>query len=520
MNHKYSFLKIILIIFTVVFSWIEISSIGQTLACFNDIENSTNNTYSAGFLDFSLTNTNIEKFIGVTLGEDIKFSSMITKTIGSLDIQYKVYAEKISGDDEFCKALQLEVSHSAISYNGNLLSFNTPPTTKLGTWVFKIKLPHTTTNFPPGAKCNVDLVFQGWRDDVADFSQSGFTDEERIHLRLTSRMIVLNEFLPNPDPSANGLNFGQDNEQKPKGEWVELYNNSNDDFNVAGWYLTDADGHRIDIEPCRTNTGNTIIPAKGFLVVYKNGGEGCGSHNFSLNNDGDTVKLFNNEGILIDSYSYDAHDYCQLEPTPGEENSTITGSGNCEETPPNKSYARIPDGIGDWVDPIPTPGKPNILEKVDENKNEKEKEIITDVSQITTITTTTTTATEPTVSKKSTPSQKKEEATIPDKENLTLNEKKRVEIESVNKNEPSADNELNANEITIELNDDNQNENTESGDENTTKTKTERILPKPDDLGNESNDVPAEGSSDLENDKREKDINALDTQRNLYEKSS
>ncbi|MFH1990532.1 MAG: LamG-like jellyroll fold domain-containing protein [Patescibacteria group bacterium] len=30
--------------------------------------------------------------------------------------------------------------------------------------------------------------------------------------------------------------------------------------------------------------------------------------------------------------------------------------------PLDKSYARIPDGVGDWIDPMPTPGRANILE--------------------------------------------------------------------------------------------------------------------------------------------------------------
>jgi len=355
-------LKISILLILIGLNWTGLSTIGKTLAYFNDVETSKGNNYTATILDFSLTNTEINKLIGVELGEDIEFISVATKIIGSLPTQYKVYAEKITGDDNFCQALRLEASHSTIFYNGALLSFETATTTDFGTWAFETKLPPSASNFAQGEVCNVDLVFQGWREEVADFGQSGFTDEERIHLHLTSRMIVLNEFLPNPDTSAYGFDFGQDADSMPKGEWVELYNNSNFDFDLEGYYLTDADGHRIDIEPCRTNTGNTIIPAKGFLVVYRNGGGGCSSHYFSLNNNGDTVKLFNNEDILIDSHSYDAHDYCQLEPTPGEENSDVTGGGNCEEVPPNKSYARIPDGIGYWVDPIPTPGRPNELE--------------------------------------------------------------------------------------------------------------------------------------------------------------
>jgi len=80
-----------------------------------------------------------------------------------------------------------------------------------------------------------------------------------------------------------------------------------------------------------------------------------------LNNTGDTVKLFDNSVKMVDSYTYSSSDYCNLEPTPGEEN-PFSASGSCGDVPPNKSYARIPDGIGGWVDPIPTPGFKNSLE--------------------------------------------------------------------------------------------------------------------------------------------------------------
>ncbi|MDP3003930.1 MAG: LamG-like jellyroll fold domain-containing protein, partial [Candidatus Azambacteria bacterium] len=35
--------------------------------------------------------------------------------------------------------------------------------------------------------------------------------------------------------------------------------------------------------------------------------------------------------------------------------------GSSDAVPADKSYARIPDGVGAWVDPMPTPGRANIL---------------------------------------------------------------------------------------------------------------------------------------------------------------
>jgi hypothetical protein len=177
--------------------------------------------------------------------------------------------------------------------------------------------------------------------------------------------IVLNEFLPNPDDTANGLNFGDDSSDKPLGEWVEIYNKGNAPLNLTGWYLSDASGglgnQQAIITAANTNLGTTTIPAQGWLVVYFN--------KAVLNNTGDSLFLYTNTNVLVDSYTYDdPSDFCELELTPGSTNATSTTSGvpgtNCitNQVAPNKSYARIPDGTGAFVDPIPTPGAPNVLE--------------------------------------------------------------------------------------------------------------------------------------------------------------
>lgn len=182
--------------------------------------------------------------------------------------------------------------------------------------------------------------------------------------------IVLNEFLPNPDVSANGMNLGNDASNMPLGEWIELYNNGNDPVDVAGWFMTDASGgagntHAV-IAGSVTNTGQTVIPGHSWLVVYLN--------KPSLNNTGDSIFLYTGTStgsVLIDSYTYNnPGDFCEQEPSPGDTNATSTPSGtpgngqgaDCSDNqvPENKSYARIPDGTGPWIDPIPTPGASNV----------------------------------------------------------------------------------------------------------------------------------------------------------------
>jgi len=354
-----SFIKILSILLIIGLNWAGLSAVMETFAFFNDVENSVN-TFSAALLDFSVTKRNISGFIGMEALSEIASASVVTKKTGSLNIQYEVNAEEISGNDDFCNALMMEVEHNGVEkHDGPLLSFSAPTTTQLGTWEFEIDLPVSATNVPHGAECNVDLVFKGWRTDVATFEESGFTDEERIELRLISRMIVLNEFLPNPNGLVPdyGFDFGEDNSTMPQGEWVELYNNSDFNYDLAGWYIWDDSGdiaNKIEITTDNTAPSTTVIEGHSWLVVYMN--------KEVFDNDGDTVKLFDQNDKLVDSHTYIGNDYCEMEPTPGEENTTEV-DGSCGGVPPNKSYARIPDGIGYWVDPVPTPGGPNKLEE-------------------------------------------------------------------------------------------------------------------------------------------------------------
>ena len=197
---------------------------------------------------------------------------------------------------------------------------------------------------------------------TSDTSQTPILHEVRVihYPGLASEHIVLNEFLPNPsgtDPDY-GFDFGEDGDLMPKGDWVEIYNKTGGKtVDLAGWYIKDQEGNIVNITSLNTSDGSTIISSEGWLVVYLN--------MEMLNNDGDTVYLYDMFDNLIDSHSYDLSSYCTLEPTPEDTNDGETPALICPtEVPGNKSYARIPDGTGSWFDPIPTPGRQNELEEI------------------------------------------------------------------------------------------------------------------------------------------------------------
>lgn len=138
--------------------------------------------------------------------------------------------------------------------------------------------------------------------------------------------IVINEIYANPPGGAA---------EEPALEWVELYNSGDWSIDVNGWYLYDAiDDHALPINAANVAGGSTSIPSGGYLVILRNG-----DSDFALNNDSDTVRLFNNEistGSLVGSQGY----------------------SNPDE---NKTWSGMPNGLGSWSDShTPTPGGPNV----------------------------------------------------------------------------------------------------------------------------------------------------------------
>ena len=149
----------------------------------------------------------------------------------------------------------------------------------------------------------------------------------------TLQQVVINEFMPNPsgdDKGAAGLPLD--------GEWVELYNGSTVPVNVNGWVLYDSnDANELVISLANVASSTTTICPECYLVVYRDG-----DSDFALNNSGsDSVRLYSGDiglgGSLVDMHAY----------------TYPSGAGE------GKSFARIPDGTANWVDPEPTPGDSN-----------------------------------------------------------------------------------------------------------------------------------------------------------------
>lgn len=123
--------------------------------------------------------------------------------------------------------------------------------------------------------------------------------------------VIINEISPASDP-----------------EWVELYNNSDQEINLEGWEVADDEtstGHfNVTITQEKQNP---VISGHSFLVV-----EGGTS---GLSNTSDMVFLYDQSNNIIDQYFY-------------------------EKGKTNKTFSRIPDGNGQFTaNTDPTPNSPN-----------------------------------------------------------------------------------------------------------------------------------------------------------------
>jgi hypothetical protein len=92
-------------------------------------------------------------------------------------------------------------------------------------------------------------------------------------------MIYIKEALPNP--------VGRDTD----GEWIKLFNDSNGEIELTGWVLKDRGGKSFSLD------GKTIKPSKELELKYS-------ETRIPLNNDGDTIVLYDSTGKEVDKLEY------------------------------------------------------------------------------------------------------------------------------------------------------------------------------------------------------------------------
>lgn len=321
------------IVLVVISMFTNIFTINQASAYFSDEATIEGSTFTAGTLEIS--SSNIDTFSSNLLypTDSISTSIDISNT-GSLESQYIVKTAPIGSDNSACSYISMTASNGSYTYTGLINNFtsDTIQTTD-STWNYNFTVSPTAPSNIGGATCYFSWNYTAWQNNLPNAS-SGFTSTiEKSGAIKIGKGVVLNEILYNPKST----------DQSPSNkEFIELYNNSNIAIDITGWKVSEMSGSTEQKYTITTSGGsNTAAPYNGSTIISPNGWITLIlSDTSALNNTGDTVRLYDATNNKLDEYTY---------------------TGN---KPQGFSDARIPNGIGAWVDPIPTPGESNDQEKL------------------------------------------------------------------------------------------------------------------------------------------------------------
>ena len=111
---------------------------------------------------------------------------------------------------------------------------------------------------------------------------------------LSSNSIVINEFMSHPTSSCT----------EADGEWIELYNNTNDWINLSGWMIENSYSEEITL-------ATYLLPPGGYFVLGACGDESLNGDykpnyvysGFTIHESG-SITLFNNARLLVDEIEY------------------------------------------------------------------------------------------------------------------------------------------------------------------------------------------------------------------------
>jgi len=190
------------------------------------------------------------------------------------------------------------------------------------------------------------LINDGWVDTEPS---PGKDNIENVSYSPDYSVVSISEFLPDP--------AGDDEQAMEDGEWIEIYNPGDEDLDLLGFYLQDNVGSDADVYITNLTTKDgTTIKNENYLIVYMNGVSGF------LNNNGyDKINLYDLNGNLIDSVSYEGSDEgvsWSLSDGEWEKSAPTPKSGNLDNSSSVLSEIKIDeiydlgDGKAEWGDII------------------------------------------------------------------------------------------------------------------------------------------------------------------------
>lgn len=212
------------------------------------------------------------------------------------------------------------------------------------------------TQIPYQIKVPYDYVFKG-------LEGSGFKTLSKTHFTITDRKAQINPIIEAKPKSTyeqiiiNEWSVSQSKDFHTE-DWFEIYNTSDETINLDGWVVRDEDDDHI------FTIKNTSIPANGYLIFAENKSafdslypdvESIGGFDFGFSSKGDIVRLYDEQGLMVDSLRYDTLQY-----------------GNFQDS---KTLNREQPEHQKWSFAKPTPGAINVPYKLHLQQMEDEKKL-------------------------------------------------------------------------------------------------------------------------------------------------
>ncbi|MDP2705067.1 MAG: DUF5011 domain-containing protein [bacterium] len=360
---KHMSLKLLALSLVISLNIIGLPGIGDTMGYYLDIESSTENTFIAGSVDFSLgisgwqaTSTAVSMPPG-----DIVKKEVTVDPLDSNPFQYFATTTNITGDSDFCDALLVTANLEGNQmYDGPLTGLLTATTTTLDSWDFTYT---TGVNDFQNRVCDFDIDYNAWqtRHDYPTYEDGGYNDTEKVSNHLSSWGFRINKVyydVKTPERGEEGVN-----------EWVEIYNQTNTAIDISGWEICDNTGcdtlpstpaipaqkYAVIVATSTTATTTTVssgLPAYWYLpseVTQINIDNLIGN---GLANDADMLVLKRPDGVIVDQMNWGTPDSGWA-----NYNSNVWNPGAIDVAEGNV-LARVPSGYdtdapSDWVELLP-----------------------------------------------------------------------------------------------------------------------------------------------------------------------
>lgn len=147
------------------------------------------------------------------------------------------------------------------------------------------------------------------KDPIYTLPEKGNLNLVAVYAETSQEELLANGATPVRINEISGANDRYVNDLMKKSDWIELYNTTSDDIDLAGMYITDNLAKPQKYQIPEDDRFNTVIPAHGFMVLWADKKEAVSQLHtgFELAKDGGDVMLTSADGTWRDVLHYPAH---------------------------------------------------------------------------------------------------------------------------------------------------------------------------------------------------------------------